>query len=138
LAQPGWAAPGNKPASMSPKSAATFGERDFCIARKYADYAEPSATVPNTGPADGNPMIEISSEKITCKHPAPITAKPVSQQPTNAIAFTVQAACALSGLGKTKLFELMRTGTLRRIRIGGRTLIAGDSLRAMLAAEEAS
>ena len=82
-------------------------------------------------------MIQPSPEHITSQYSAPTTMKPVTRQPADALAFTVQSACALTGLGRTTLFQLLRAGTLRRIRIGGRTLIAGDTLRAMLAGGEA-
>lgn len=63
--------------------------------------------------------------------------KPKRQQPAHALAFTVGAASELSGLGKTKLYELLRDGTLRRIKVGDRTLIGGDSLRALLGMDAA-
>ena len=62
--------------------------------------------------------------------PAPEKAK--RQQPAYALTFTVPAASELSGLGKTKLYALMREGKLRRVKVGDRTLIGGDSLRALL------
>ena len=122
---------------MSPKGAATFRTRAFCIVGEYADYPEPSATVPNTGQADGRHMTEPSAEHTTLQQSPPINAKAATRQPADALAFTVQSACALTGLGRTTMYALMRAGTLRRIRIGGRTLIAADSLRAMLAGGEA-
>ena len=67
--------------------------------------------------------------------PASSTAK--RQQPAHALAFTVQAATELSGLGKTTLFALLRDGKLRRVKVGDRTLIGGDSLRALLGMGEA-
>lgn len=63
--------------------------------------------------------------------------KPKRLQPAHALTFTVQAASELSGLGKTKLYELLRDGKLRRIKVGDRTLIGGDSLRALLGMDAA-
>jgi len=63
--------------------------------------------------------------------------QPKRLQPPHALTFTVQAASELSGLGKTKLYELLKDGKLRRIKVGDRTLIGGDSLRALLGIEAA-
>ena len=63
--------------------------------------------------------------------------QPKRQQPAHALTFTVQSASELSGIGKTKLYELLREGKLRRIKVGDRTLIGGDSLRALLGIEAA-
>ena len=63
--------------------------------------------------------------------------QPKRLQPAHALSFTVAAASELSGLGKTSLYALMREGKLRRIKIGDRTLIGGDSLRALLGIEAA-
>ena len=48
------------------------------------------------------------------------------------IAMTVKEATAVSGLGKTTLYELMRTGALPRIKVGSRTLIRQDDLERIL------
>lgn len=58
--------------------------------------------------------------------------RPKRAQPPHSLTFTVASACELSGLGRTTIFELMREGRLRRIKVGDRTLIDGDSLRALL------
>jgi len=34
--------------------------------------------------------------------------------------------------GRTKIYEMFQTGHLKRISAGGRTLVEGDSLRALL------
>jgi excisionase family DNA binding protein len=52
--------------------------------------------------------------------------------PTDAIAFRIDDACRLSGLGRTTLYGLVRAGRLRLLRVGGRSLIDGDSLRSLL------
>ena len=51
---------------------------------------------------------------------------------TGKIALTVKEAIAASGLGKTTLYELMRTGALARVKIGSRTLIRQDDLNRIL------
>lgn len=58
-------------------------------------------------------------------------------QPADALTYTVGDACALSGLGRTKIFELLKDGTLRRVKVGDRTLIGGASFRALLGADAA-
>jgi excisionase family DNA binding protein len=63
--------------------------------------------------------------------------QPKRLQPAHALTFTVQAASELSGLGKTTLYALLRDGKLRRIKVGDRTLIGGDSLRALLGMDAA-
>jgi hypothetical protein len=61
-------------------------------------------------------------------------AKRVAAHP-DAIAFTLDDACAMSGLGRTKLYELRAAGALRFLKVAGRTLVDGASLRALLAGD---
>ena len=53
----------------------------------------------------------------------------------SAITYTIPDAQRISGIGRTKLFELIKGGKLRVNRVTGRTLIVGDSLRALLNGE---
>ena len=48
------------------------------------------------------------------------------------MAFSIKDAGATLSLGKTTIFNLIREGRLRVVRVGGRTLIPADSLRALL------
>ena len=48
------------------------------------------------------------------------------------IAFRVTDAIRMSGIGRTKLYELIGSGELKSVRIGGRRLILADSLRQLL------
>ncbi|MHB2168020.1 excisionase family DNA-binding protein [Alsobacter sp. R-9] len=48
------------------------------------------------------------------------------------ITATVHRARELSGLGNTKIYELIRSGELRSTQVGTRRLIFVDSLRALL------
>lgn len=50
------------------------------------------------------------------------------------ITVTVKDACQMSGLGKTKLYELIGNGTIETTTIGRRRLINVDSLKTALAA----
>lgn len=47
---------------------------------------------------------------------------------------TVREACEMSGLGKTKLYELMSQGKLETTTIGRRRLVKVDSLKSLLEA----
>ena len=48
------------------------------------------------------------------------------------IADSITDACAVSSIGKTKLYALIANGQLEARRIGGRTLIPAKSLRALI------
>ena len=51
---------------------------------------------------------------------------------TDPIAVTVPVALRLSGLGRTKLYELMAMGEIQSIKVGTRRLIDFASLKACL------
>lgn len=51
---------------------------------------------------------------------------------TTPMAYTVPDACRTSGVGTTKLYELIGQGVLDARKAGRRTLITADSLRAYL------
>lgn len=48
------------------------------------------------------------------------------------LAYTIAEAVRASGIGRTKLYELIREGRLEARKAGGRTLIPADALRALL------
>jgi excisionase family DNA binding protein len=50
-----------------------------------------------------------------------------------ALAYTIREACEVSGIGRTSLYELLKTGTLRARKHGKRTLILDSDLRNWLA-----
>lgn len=50
------------------------------------------------------------------------------------ISATVKEACEMTGLGKTKLYELMNENRIETITIGRRRLVKVESLRALFAA----
>ena len=58
-------------------------------------------------------------------------AKPSPQ----AITFTIADTEAISGIGKTKLYQLHKEGRLDFIKVDGKTLVTGASLRALLCVE---
>jgi excisionase family DNA binding protein len=51
------------------------------------------------------------------------------------IAYSINEACRASSLGRTTLYSHISAGRLKAIRIGGRTVIPADSLRALIAGE---
>ncbi len=48
------------------------------------------------------------------------------------LAFSVREACAATTLGKTTIYSHIANGRLRAVRIGGRTVIPAESLRALV------
>ncbi|MCK1403938.1 helix-turn-helix domain-containing protein [Bradyrhizobium sp. 76] len=50
------------------------------------------------------------------------------------VALNVAEACAASGVGRTKLYEAIAAGRLRARKMGRRTLILPDDLKAFVAA----
>lgn len=68
------------------------------------------------------------AKRASAQRPAP---------PPNSLAFTLHDAARISGLSQATLRRRAAEGRLRLLRVGGRTLVAGDSLRALLGLEEA-
>jgi excisionase family DNA binding protein len=54
-----------------------------------------------------------------------------SPSPVEPLAYRTPDACRALGIGKTKLFELLKDGTLKRVRVGTRVLVTAASLRAV-------
>jgi hypothetical protein len=52
--------------------------------------------------------------------------------PVNAFAFRINDACRMGGFGRTLAYELVKQDKLKLLRVGGRSLICGDSLRALM------
>ncbi|MEQ8824441.1 MAG: helix-turn-helix domain-containing protein [Filomicrobium sp.] len=55
-----------------------------------------------------------------------------TQRTLSPITFRIADAVKVSGLGRTKLYELIKTGQLKSVRVGGRRLIDAASLRSLL------
>lgn len=49
------------------------------------------------------------------------------------IAYSIREACQATSLSRTKIFEYIAEGRLAVARVGGRTLIPADALRAFIA-----
>lgn len=69
--------------------------------------------------------LEIETEKRSRNRARPDPSR-------GAFAFTIEDAQAMGGPGRTKIYELAKRGELKLIRIAGRTMVDGDSLRALL------
>jgi hypothetical protein len=52
----------------------------------------------------------------------------------DALSYTIGDASAMTGFGRTALYEFMKTGRLEYTEIGGRRKINGDSLRQLVGA----
>jgi excisionase family DNA binding protein len=48
------------------------------------------------------------------------------------LAYSIKQASKISSLGKTTLYRHAKLGSLRMIRVGGRTVIPAESLHALL------
>ena len=48
------------------------------------------------------------------------------------VTVTVEGALKATGLGKTKLYELIAQGSLSTVKVGRRTLVKTDSIRALV------
>jgi hypothetical protein len=73
--------------------------------------------------------MSISSTGLSCdERLAGAGLKPLS--------LTVKSTCALTGLGPTKVWELIRDGRLEVARIDGRTLVLYPSVQRLLSLNE--
>ena len=50
------------------------------------------------------------------------------------LALTTDEACEVAGIGKTTLYSLFKAGELTKRKLGGRTVVLVDELRAYIAA----
>lgn len=50
--------------------------------------------------------------------------------------YSIREACQATSLGRTTIYKHIASGRLRAIRIGGRTIVPVESLRALLLGEE--
>lgn len=51
------------------------------------------------------------------------------------IGYSIREACQASSLGRTTIYNHIATGRLRAVRIGGRTIIPAEALKALVAGE---
>lgn len=59
-----------------------------------------------------------------------------SRQPDK-IGYSIKEAIAATSLGRSTLYRYIGEGTLRVVRIGGRTIIPADALHALIADADA-
>ncbi len=52
------------------------------------------------------------------------------------LAYTIAEACHAVGIGRTKLYELIGEGRVETRKIGARTVIPAESLRALIGSGE--
>lgn len=55
-----------------------------------------------------------------------------------ALTITIARACEVTGLGRTKIYQLLATNELLRVKVGRRTLVKIDSVRALIDANSRS
>lgn len=56
----------------------------------------------------------------------------MQQFDTPKLAYTIAEACHAVGIGRTKLYELIGEGRVETRKIGARTVIPAESLRALI------
>lgn len=48
------------------------------------------------------------------------------------LSYSIDEVCAVTGIGKTKIYQLINSGALRARKLGKRTIILKDDLEAFL------
>ena len=61
-----------------------------------------------------------------------VGAKTLETAPVAPLAHRIPDACQRIGLGRSSLYELIKSGHLRTVRIGGRTLIPESELQRLV------
>lgn len=51
------------------------------------------------------------------------------------LSYTIEDTMAATGLGRTKIYDCIAKGLLKRVKVGSRTLITADSVRALVSGE---
>ena len=51
------------------------------------------------------------------------------------LAYSIQEACRISSIGRTRMYELCKTNQIVAIKIGRRTLIDAESLKRLVTAQ---
>ena len=79
-----------------------------------------------------NQQVHLCSRALTRAQPG--LARPEAPGPgmDSRLAYSIAEACAAAGIRRTTLYNLIRSGKLRAIKCGGRTLILPDDLRRWL------
>jgi len=53
------------------------------------------------------------------------------------LGYTINDACAVSSIKRTKLYALIKSGRLQTVKIGKRTIVRAESLSALINGEAA-
>ena len=56
----------------------------------------------------------------------------MSTPPPEPIAVRIKEACRLTGIGRSKLYELIAAGEIRTVKVGSMTLVPVSGLRAFI------
>lgn len=59
-----------------------------------------------------------------------------TENPIEKLAYSIKEACAATSLGRTTIYDHIAAGRLKVVRVGGRTLIPVENLRALIAGQE--
>ncbi len=59
------------------------------------------------------------------------------KSPHDPLCYSIKDACHVSSIGRTRLYGLIAEGKLQARKVGKRTLIPADSLRALISGEAA-
>lgn len=51
------------------------------------------------------------------------------------LGYSIREACEVSSLGRSTIFKHISSGRLKVTRVGGRTIVPADALRALIAGE---
>jgi excisionase family DNA binding protein len=69
----------------------------------------------------------------TTNHPTLPGNRPPNRPQVERRAYRIDEFCAAFGLGRTKVYELIKTGKLRTVLVGGRRLVPRDAGEALIA-----
>jgi hypothetical protein len=75
--------------------------------------------------------MNISQQPVSSGTPTKPKQEPLPPLP-NALVYSIRDVRRMGGPGKTSIYALAKAGKLKLVRIGSRTLVDGDSLRALL------
>ena len=74
----------------------------------------------------------MSIQSTSGGHDPGLPGKRIAASPSGKLAYTIPQAVQTSGLSRSALYIAIRSGDLRAIKAGRRTLILDDDLRAFL------
>jgi excisionase family DNA binding protein len=64
--------------------------------------------------------------------PAPVIRAPPPELPQEKLTYTIKEAAAALGVGKSTLYKALSEGALTAVKLGNRTLIPAEALRAWM------